>query len=107
MHRSGGLDHAAQFGNHVQPLLLAQILRTHDRLLVEQVAGTSLLLEVTLDYVDGPIHLLAGNLFNPLVGNGDRHRLAPPLLGGLAKLVTSDPPCPTSDYWRTTPLSRI
>src|SRR5215210_5046327 len=67
------LDHAAQLGNHVQTLLLAQVLGTHDRLLVEQVAGASLLLEVTLDHVDGPIHLLAGNLFNPLVGDGDRH----------------------------------
>src|SRR5919107_513823 len=97
MRRNGSLDYAAQLCNHVQTLLLAQILGTHDRLLVEQVAGTSLLLEVTLDYVDGPIHFLAGNLFNPLVGNSDRHRLAPPLLGGLAKLVTFDPPCPTSD----------
>ncbi len=29
-----GLHHAAKLGNHVQTLLLAQILRTHDRLLV-------------------------------------------------------------------------
>ena len=72
MCRSDGLDHAAQLCNHVQTLLLAQVLGTHDRLLVKQVAGTSLLLEVTLDHVDGPIYILAGNLFNPLVGNGYR-----------------------------------
>src|ERR687889_605729 len=69
----GGLDHAAQLSNHVQALLLAQVLRTHNRLLVEQVAGASLLLQVTLDHVDGPIHLLAGDLLGPLVSNGYRH----------------------------------
>src|SRR5215216_4601429 len=68
-----GLDHTAQLGNHVQALLLAQVLRTHDRLLIEQIAGASLLLEVTLDHVDGPIHFLAGDLLGPLVSNGYRH----------------------------------
>src|SRR5919199_4765693 len=60
------LDHAAQLGNHVQALLLAQILGTHDRLLIEQVTGTGLLLEMTLDHVYGPIHLLTGVLFDLL-----------------------------------------
>src|ERR671932_1795241 len=74
------LDHAAQLGHHVQALLLAQVLGTHDGLLVEQVAGAGLLLEVTLDNVNGPIHLLAGNLSNPLVGDGYGHMSAPALL---------------------------
>src|ERR671917_1848473 len=69
----GGLNHTAQLGDHVQALLLAQVLRTHNRLLVEQVAGASLLLQVTLDHVDGPIHFLAGDLLGPLVSNGYRH----------------------------------
>src|ERR687883_1896766 len=68
--RGLNLDHAAQLGHHVQALLLAQVLGTHDRLLIEQVTGTGLLLEVTLNHVYGPIHLLAGNLSNPLVGDG-------------------------------------
>ena len=54
------LHHAAELRDHVEALLLAQVLRAHDRLLVEQVAGPGLLLEVTLDHVDGPIHVLAG-----------------------------------------------
>src|SRR4028118_200079 len=95
--RWSSLDHAAQFSDHIQSLLLAQVLRTHDCLLVEQVAGTSLLLQVTLDHVNGPIHLLASNLFDLLVGDGNRHISAPPFLGGLATLVTFAPPCPTSE----------
>src|SRR3712207_2165953 len=67
-------DHAAQLGHHVQALLLAQILGAHDRLLVEQVAGAGLLLQVTLDHVYGPIHLLPSDLFGPLVGDGYSHR---------------------------------
>src|SRR3712207_3692264 len=67
------LDHAAKLGHHVQALLLAQVLGAHDRLLVEQVAGAGLLLEVTLDHVYGPINLLAGDLLGLLVGDGHRH----------------------------------
>src|ERR671916_989574 len=100
MRRSDGLDHAAQLGNHVQPLLLAQVLGTHDRLLVEQVAGAGLLLEVTLDHVDGPIHLLAGDILCPLVSNGYRHLFvtsSPRRSGDALTLVTFAPPCPTSE----------
>src|SRR5215216_6098046 len=69
----GPLGHTAQLGHHVQALLLAQVLGAHDRLLIEQVAGAGLLLEVTLDHVYGPIHLLAGDLPGPLVGDGLSH----------------------------------
>src|ERR687897_1409107 len=68
-----GLHHAAQLGNHIQALLLAQILGAHDRLLVQQVAGPGLLLQVTFDDVDGPVHILAGNLAGLLVGDSESH----------------------------------
>jgi hypothetical protein len=68
-----GLHHAAQLGNHIQALLLAQVLGTHDRLLVEEVAGPGLLLEMTLDDVDGLVHVLAGNLAGLLVGDSKSH----------------------------------
>src|SRR5919202_6127006 len=69
----GSLHHAAQLGNHIQALLLAKVLGAHDRLLVQQVAGPGLLLEVTLDDVDGPVHILAGNLAGLLVGDSESH----------------------------------
>src|SRR5919107_4323891 len=68
-----GLHHAAQLGNHIQSLLLAQVLGAHDRLLVQQVAGPGLLLQVTFDDVDGPVHILAGNLAGLLVSNSESH----------------------------------
>src|SRR5215218_6151271 len=67
------LHHAAQLGDHIEALLLAQVLRAHDRLLVEQVAGAGLLLEVTLDDVYGPVHLLAGDFARLLVRDGESH----------------------------------
>src|ERR671916_2446459 len=67
------LHHAAELRNHVEALLLAQVLRAHDRLLVEQVAGPGLLLEVTLDHVDGLVHVLAGDLAGLLVGDSESH----------------------------------
>src|SRR3712207_463560 len=72
--------------------LLAQVLGAHDRLLVEQVAGPGLLLEVTLDHVDGPVHVLAGDLAGLLVL--DHHRQFLHLLpsAGWTAFVTFDPP---------------
>src|SRR5918995_146533 len=67
------LHHAAQLGDHVEALLLAQVLGAHDRLLVEQVAGAGLLLEMTLDDVYGPVHLLAGHFARLLVRDGESH----------------------------------
>src|ERR671920_378610 len=70
---SRDLHHTAQLGNHIQALLLAQVLGTHDRLLVQQIAGPGLLLEVTLDDVYGPVHVLAGDLAGLLVGDSHSH----------------------------------
>src|ERR687894_142183 len=88
-----GLHHAAQLGNHVQALLLAQVLGAHDRLLVQQVAGPGLFLQMTLDDVYGPVHVLAGNLAGLLVGDDHSH-LSTHLLpvAGSTELVTFDPP---------------
>ena len=61
------LHHAAQLGDHIQSLLLAQVLGTHDGLLVQQIAGAGLLLQVTLDDVYGPIHVLAPTATSPPV----------------------------------------
>src|SRR5687767_9771910 len=87
------LHHAAQLGNHIQALLLAQVLGTHDRLLIQQVAGPGLLLEVTLDHVYGPVHILAGNLAGLLVGDSQSH-LSTHLLpvADSTEFVTFDPP---------------
>src|SRR5829696_2334198 len=88
-----GLHHAAQLGNHIQALLLAQVLGAHDRLLVQQVAGPGLLLEVTLDDVDGPVHIFAGDLAGLLVGDSKSHlswHLLP--VADSTELVTFDPP---------------
>src|SRR5918993_1311952 len=87
------LHHAAQLGDHIQSLLLAQVLGAHDRLLVQQVAGPGLLLEVTLDDVYGPVHVLAGNLAGLLVGYSHSHlytHLLP--VADSTELVTFDPP---------------
>src|SRR5215211_2806689 len=87
------LHHAAQLGNHIQALLLAQVLGAHDRLLVQQVAGPGLLLEVTLDDVYGPVHVLAGDLAGLLVGDGHSHlytHLLP--VADSTEFVTFDPP---------------
>src|ERR687889_548249 len=87
------LHHAAQLGNHIQALLLAQVLGAHDRLLVQQIAGPGLLLEVTLDDVYGPVHVLAGDLAGLLVGDSHSH-LSTHLLSvaDSTELVTFDPP---------------
>src|SRR5215212_3561664 len=101
------LHHAAQLGNHIQALLLAQVLGAHDCLLVQQVAGPGLLLEVTFDHVYGPVHVLAGNLTGLLVGDGHRHlytHLLP--VADSTELVTFDPPSLTPGLWRAIPLSR-
>src|SRR5215204_7030691 len=88
-----GLHHAAQLGNHIQALLLAQVLGAHDRLLVQQVAGPGLLLEVTLDHVYGPVHVLAGDLTGLLVGDGHSHLCTHLLsVADSTELVTFDPP---------------
>src|SRR5215212_300228 len=94
----GGLHHAAQLGNHIQALLLAQVLGAHDRLLIQQVTGPGLLLEVTLDDVYGPVHVLAGDLAGLLVGNSQSH-LSTHLLSAAdsADLVTFDPPSLTPE----------
>src|SRR4028119_2380592 len=86
--------HAAELRDHVEALLLAQVLGAHDRLLVEQVAGPGLLLEVTLDHVDGPVHVLAGDLAGLLVL--DHHRQFLHLLPsvGWAAFGTFAPPPP-------------
>src|SRR5215218_1358570 len=76
------LHHAAQLGDHIQALLLAQVLGAHDRLL-----------EVTLDDVYGPVHVLAGNLAGLLVGDSHSHvstHLLP--VADSTELVTFDPP---------------
>src|SRR5215213_6468267 len=95
---SRDLHHAAQLGNHIQALLLAQVLGAHDRLLVQQVAGPGLLLEVTLDDVYGPVHVLAGDLAGPLVGDGHSHlytHLLP--VADSTELATIDPPSLTPE----------
>src|SRR5829696_5982511 len=87
------LHHVAQLGNHIQSLLLAQVLGAHDRLLVQQVAGPGLLLKVTLDDVYGPVHVLAGDLAGLLVGDNHSHVSAHLLpVADSTELVTFDPP---------------
>src|SRR5215208_1055182 len=90
------LHHAAQLGDHIEALLLAQVLRAHDRLLVQQVAGAGLLLEVTLDDVYGPVHLLAGDFARLLVRDGESH-----LSDHLLPIVESSGSCNDYPPWLT------